>query len=83
MEWVEITGKTIDEAKELALDQLGVDADEAEFEILDEPKAGLLAACVARHECVPVCGPPPPDRRKAVVAGAPSADRRRHRVDHE
>jgi len=42
MEWVEITGKTIDEAKELALDQLGVDADEAEFEILDEPKAGLF-----------------------------------------
>ncbi len=42
MEWVEITGKTIDEAKELALDQLGVDVDEAEFEILDEPKAGLF-----------------------------------------
>lgn len=42
MEWVEITGKTIDEAKDLALDQLGVDVDEAEFEILDEPKAGLF-----------------------------------------
>ncbi|MEY2398302.1 MAG: spoIIIJ-associated protein [Actinomycetota bacterium] len=42
MEWVEITGKTVDEAKDLALDQLGVDVDEAEFEILDEPKAGLF-----------------------------------------
>jgi spoIIIJ-associated protein len=42
MEWVEITGKTIEEAKELALDQLGVDADEAEFEVLTEPKAGLF-----------------------------------------
>jgi spoIIIJ-associated protein len=42
MEWVEITGKSVDEAKELALDQLGVDVDEAEFEILDEPKAGLF-----------------------------------------
>lgn len=42
MEWVEITGKTVDEAKELALDQLGVDRDEAEFEVLDEPKAGLF-----------------------------------------
>lgn len=42
MEWVEITGKTIEEAKDLALDQLGVDVDEAEFEILDEPKAGLF-----------------------------------------
>ena len=42
MEWVEITGKTVEEAKELALDQLGVDVDEAEFEILAEPKAGLF-----------------------------------------
>lgn len=42
MEWVEIAGKTIEEAKERALDQLGVDSDEAEFEILDEPKAGLF-----------------------------------------
>lgn len=42
MEWVEITGKTIEEAKEKALDQLGVDLDEAEFEVLEEPKAGLF-----------------------------------------
>lgn len=42
MEWVEITAKTIEEAKDRALDQLGVDVDEAEFEILDEPKAGLF-----------------------------------------
>ncbi|HVT76700.1 MAG TPA: RNA-binding cell elongation regulator Jag/EloR [Acidimicrobiales bacterium] len=42
MEWVEITAKTVEEAKELALDQLGVDADEAEFEVLEEPKAGLF-----------------------------------------
>jgi spoIIIJ-associated protein len=42
MEWVETTGRTIDEAKSLALDQLGVAENEAEFEILDEPKAGLF-----------------------------------------
>ncbi len=42
MEWVETTGRTIDAAKSLALDQLGVAEDEAEFEILDEPKAGLF-----------------------------------------
>ena len=42
MEWVEITAKTVEEAKELALDQLGVDLDEAEFEVLEEPKAGLF-----------------------------------------
>ena len=42
MEWVEITGKTIEEAVEGALDQLGVDETELEYEVLDEPKAGLF-----------------------------------------
>jgi spoIIIJ-associated protein len=42
VEWVEVTGKTIEEAKDEALDQLGVDESEAEFEVLQEPKAGLF-----------------------------------------
>lgn len=42
MEWVETTGRTIEEAKDAALDQLGVDEDDAEFEILEEPKNGLF-----------------------------------------
>ena len=42
MEWVETTARSLDEAKELALDQLGVAADEAEFDVLEEPKAGLF-----------------------------------------
>lgn len=42
MEWVETTGKTVEEAKEAALDQLGVDEQEAEFEIIEEPKSGLF-----------------------------------------
>ena len=42
MEWVETTGKSIEEAKSIALDQLGVADEEAEFEILEEPKAGLF-----------------------------------------
>lgn len=42
MEWVETTGRTIEEAKEAALDELGVDEIEAEFEIVEEPKAGLF-----------------------------------------
>ena len=42
MEWVEVTGRTVEEAKDAALDQLGVDEDEAEFEVLEEPKAGLF-----------------------------------------
>lgn len=42
MEWVEITGRTIEEAKDVLLDQLGVQEDEAEFEVLEEPRAGLF-----------------------------------------
>ncbi len=42
MEWVETTAKSLDDAKDAALDQLGVAADEAEFEVLAEPKPGLF-----------------------------------------
>jgi spoIIIJ-associated protein len=42
MEWVETTGDTLEEAKEAALDQLGVAEDEAEFEVIEEPKQGLF-----------------------------------------
>lgn len=42
MEWVETTAKSVDEAQELALDRLGVGADEAEFEVLEEPRSGLF-----------------------------------------
>lgn len=42
MEWVETTGKTVEEAKDHALDQLGVGADEAEFEVLEAPRPGLF-----------------------------------------
>jgi spoIIIJ-associated protein len=42
MEWVELTARTVQEAKEQALDRLGVAEDEAEFEILEEPRPGLF-----------------------------------------
>jgi spoIIIJ-associated protein len=42
MEWVETTAKSLEEAKSLALDQLGVAADEAEFDVLEEPRSGLF-----------------------------------------
>ncbi|MGE3618867.1 MAG: RNA-binding cell elongation regulator Jag/EloR [Acidimicrobiia bacterium] len=42
MEWVETTAKTLEEAKELALDQLGIDDDDAEFEVVEEPRPGLF-----------------------------------------
>lgn len=42
MEWVETTGRSVEEAKEAALDQLGVDEQDAEFEIVEEPRFGLF-----------------------------------------
>ncbi len=42
MEWVETTAKTIEAAREAALDQLGVAADDAEFDVLEEPRPGLF-----------------------------------------
>lgn len=42
MEWVETTGRSITEAKENALDQLGVDETDAEFEIVGDVRTGLF-----------------------------------------
>ena len=42
MEWVEITAKTIEEAKDQALDRLGVDERDAEFEVIEEPRTGIF-----------------------------------------
>ena len=42
MEWVETTGRSVDEAKDAALDQLGVDEQDAEFDVVEEPKFGLF-----------------------------------------
>jgi len=42
VEWVEITGKSVAEAKERAFEQLGVAESDAEVQIVDEPKAGLF-----------------------------------------
>ncbi len=42
MEWVETRAKSVAEAIELALDQLGVDETELEYEVVEEPKAGLF-----------------------------------------
>ncbi|HEY6426971.1 MAG TPA: Jag N-terminal domain-containing protein, partial [Acidimicrobiales bacterium] len=48
MEWVETTGRTVAAALDVALDTLGVDEDEVEFEVLEEGRAGLLGRRPAR-----------------------------------
>lgn len=42
MEWVETTGRSLEEAKEAALDELGVDEQDAEFEVVAEARVGLF-----------------------------------------
>lgn len=42
MEWIETTGKTVEEAKERALRELGIDESELEYEVTQAPRGGLL-----------------------------------------
>jgi spoIIIJ-associated protein len=42
VEWVEVAGRTVEEATERALDQLGVAVGDAEVIVVDEPKTGLF-----------------------------------------
>ena len=68
MEWVETTAKSVEEAKELALDQLGVLEDDAEFEVVEEPKAGLFGrtrgTARIRARIEPTAPPPKQERRR-------------------
>ena len=42
MEWIEVTARTVEEARERAIDLLGVAEEDAEVEVLAEPKMGLF-----------------------------------------
>jgi spoIIIJ-associated protein len=42
VDWVETTGRTVEEAKRSALEQLGVEEKDAVFEVLAEPRVGLF-----------------------------------------
>lgn len=42
MEWVEIAGKSVEDARERALEELGVDLSDAEIEVVAEEKLGLF-----------------------------------------
>src|SRR5690606_13499251 len=68
VEWVETTGKSVEEAKELALDQLGVDSKDAEFEVVEEPRVGLFGrtrgVARVRARVVPKAPRPKTERRR-------------------
>jgi spoIIIJ-associated protein len=78
MEWVETTGKTIEAAREAALDQLGVAAEDAEFEVVEEPRPGLFgrvrgeARVRARVRPTPVR--PKQERRRRGKSERPAAE---------
>ena len=74
MEWVETTGKTVEDAKDAALDQLGVDEQDAEFEVLEEPRDGPVRAPARRGAaCGRGCSPRSRGRRSSVASGGAAA----------
>jgi spoIIIJ-associated protein len=68
LEWVVTTGKTVEEALEMALDQLGVDEQDAEVEVIQEPQKGLFGRlrveASVRARVRPSAPPPKVDRRE-------------------
>jgi spoIIIJ-associated protein len=74
VQWVEVTGRTVEEAKEAALDQLGVDEHDAEFEVLEEPKSGLFgrlrSEARVRARVVPTAPRPKVERRERRGRGS-------------
>jgi spoIIIJ-associated protein len=82
VEWVEISGSTLEEAKELALEQLGVAEADAELVVLAEPKVGLFGRtrgeARVRARIQPVGPRPKRQRRPRKAAGSNgNGDRRR------
>src|SRR5262245_2603935 len=75
MEWVETVAKTLAEAREMALDRLGVGEEDAEFEVLEEPKAGLFGRvrgeARVRARVRPTAVRPKQDRRNRNRSGKP------------
>ncbi len=71
MDWIEVTARTVEEAKELALDRLGVIEDELEFEVLDEPRGGIFRRSDARIRArvKPLSREKPVDRRRRRRGG--------------
>jgi spoIIIJ-associated protein len=79
VEWVEASGKSLPEAKEIAVDLLGVAEDDAEFVILSEPKAGLFGRlrgeARVKARVRPVAPPPKRGRRQRPERGRAGGDR--------
>ena len=75
MEWIEVSARTLDDARELALDRLGVVADELEYEVIDEPRGGLFGIgrteARIRARVKPLSREKPTDRTPPPIERAP------------
>lgn len=75
---IELTGKTIEEATELALEQLGVTEDDVDVEILDEGSRGFLGLgqtpAKVRVSVKSAAAPRPKSKSKTKVETEPSSE---------
>ena len=73
MEWIEVTAKSVEEARELALVELGIDEVDAEFVVLETPKQGLFGRtrgeARVRARIAPKAPPPKQDRARRKQDG--------------
>src|SRR5262245_22370772 len=79
MEWVETTGATVADALDAALDELGVHEDEVEYQVLQEPKAGLFGRLGGnpariRARVKPISREKPGDRQRGGRGRPPRRD---------
>lgn len=87
MQWVVTTGRTVDEARERALDALGVDASDLEVEVLDEPGSSLFGLrrtdARVRARVRPTRPRPKLDRRNRRKGATGGGRRRRPKKDQD
>lgn len=87
MEWVETTGRTIEEALDAALDELGVDENDVEYEVLARPRGGLLGRfggeARVRARVKPISREKPGEARRRSRRRSPGGDRRDERGSRE
>ena len=87
MEWVETTGRTIEEALDAALDELGVDENDVEYEVLTRPRGGLLGRfggeARIRARVKPISREKPGEARRRSRRRGAGGDRRDNRAARE
>jgi spoIIIJ-associated protein len=83
MEWVETTARTIEEALDAALDELGVDENDVEYEVMSRPRGGFLGRFAGeariRARVKPISREKPGETRRRPRPRSASGARERER----